>query len=397
MSELLLTACDIELITRVRAALEAAAIRDIVRSDDPTGVLDRMDAERPLVVAIGPAIEDEAAISLAGAIERRHPDVAVVLLAQPTSAVWEQALRAGIREIVAPDASPEAMRNSFERAMEVGRRRQSNSVAPTPTRSNRVIAVVSPKGGAGKTLISTNLAIGLAQRHPHDVVIIDLDLQFGDVGNALRLVPDSTISDTVVPGISIDTTSIKAFLTPHPTDLLALCAPKSPADADEISPKHGSQVIELLAHEFTYVIIDTSAGLDEWTLAALECSTDIILVSGTDVASARSARKALDAFDLLGITSQQRHFVQNRADSKVGLSASDIESTLGTTMDILIPSSRSVPISMNQGVPILESQKRTPVSKSLVELLDRFSTNGSHAATPVQDRSTKSWRRRDPR
>jgi pilus assembly protein CpaE len=106
----------------------------------------------------------------------------------------------------------------------------------------------------------------------------------------------------------------------------------------------------------------------------MEQATDLVLVGSTDVASVRAARKELEAFDLLGLSAQQRHFALNRSDARVGLSTSDIEATVGLKVDVAIPSSRAVPLSMNQGSALLEHDQRSPVARAFGELAGRFST-----------------------
>ena len=120
------------------------------------------------------------------------------------------------------------------------------------------------------------------------------------------------------------------------------------------------------------MVIDTPAGLEEHTLAALECSTDIVLVSDMDVPSVRNLRKALDALDLLGMMSPARHFVLNRADSRVGLNKYDVAAAAGMDIDLEIPSSRYVPVSLNQGRPLVTSTPRSLVARRIAHLTDRF-------------------------
>lgn len=350
-----------------------------VEGGDPQSLLREVKAIDPLVVAVGPDLDLAEALSLCAAVDEEHPEICVVLVARPEASVFEQALRAGVRDLLDPGSAPHEVAEVLDRARETARRRRS-SIAPaadTGPRS-RVIAVVSPKGGAGKTAISTNLGVGLAQQHGGAVVVVDLDVRFGDVGHALRLLPERTLSDVATLGGAIDPAALKASLTPHPSGLFVLCAPDSPADADDISASSIGTIIEALASEFPFVILDTPAGLDEVTLTAMERATDLVLVCGTDVASTRSMRKEIEAFDQIGLTTQRRHFVLNRADARVGLEVRDIEGTVGMEVNVAIPSSRNVPLSMNQGSPILESQPRSPVARAYGELVNRF------AAAPVE-------------
>ena len=160
--------------------------------------------------------------------------------------------------------------------------------------------MISPKGGSGKTAISSNLAVALAQRHPGRVVAVDLDVQFGDLGTALSLTPEHTLAQLARTS-QIDATTVKLFLTPYEHGLYVLAGANDPVDADSIGHAHVSAVLPLLAQNFDYVVVDTPAGLDERTLAAIECATDLLLVSSLDVTSIRSLRKALDALDQMGV------------------------------------------------------------------------------------------------
>ena len=335
------------------------------------------------VVAVGPDLPEADALDLCERIDATHPEVCVLLVATPDGDLFQRALRAGVRDIVDPEGALVEIREAIERARETVRRRRENVAAstaaqPTPT---RIIAVVSAKGGAGKTAISTNLGVGLAMQRPGRVVVVDLDVQFGDVGHALRLLPEHTLTDIVAQGGDPDPTVVKASLTNHPSGVYVLSAPESPAEAEDVRPAQITAIIEILAREFDYVILDTPAGLDEITLTAMESATDLLLVCGTDVASIRSMRKEVEAFDQIGLTVQRRHFALNRADARVGLEIRDIEGTVGLEVDVQIPSSRTVPLSMNQGSPILESQPRSPVARAYGELVNRFLNAG---APPVE-------------
>jgi pilus assembly protein CpaE len=188
----------------------------------------------------------------------------------------------------------------------------------------------------------------------------------------LGLTPQHTLVDAVRSVAPLDGMTLKSFLSPHRSDLWALCGPDSPAEGDEVSTAVVKQIVQMLSDEFRSVVIDTGAGLDEHTLSVLEVSTDLIFVCALDVTSVRSVRKELTALDQLGMTHQRRHLVINRADSKVGLDLRDVEATLGLPVDISISSSRMVPLSLNHGDPVIASESRSPVARQFSELVDRF-------------------------
>jgi pilus assembly protein CpaE len=132
------------------------------------------------------------------------------------------------------------------------------------------------------------------------------------------------------------------------------------------------KVLQLLTEAFRYVVVDTASGLDEYTLAALEYATDLIVLSATDIPSIRSTQKEIDALRVLGRPEQRWHFVLNRADAKTGLTIGAIETAVGVSVDVAIPSSRAVPLSLNHGTPVIENDPRAPVSLAMAQLVRRM-------------------------
>ena len=137
-------------------------------------------------------------------------------------------------------------------------------------------------------------------------------------------------------------------------------------------------------------MIDTASGLDENTLAALEYATDLLLISATDVPSIRATVKEIEALRVIGKPQHLWHFVLNRADARTGLTIPAIERTVGINVDVAIPSSRSVPLSLNQGEPIVLSDPRSAVSLAMLQLVRRVAPQ----STPADTRPSGLFRRR---
>ena len=223
-----------------------------------------------------------------------------------------------------------------------------------------MISVVSPKGGVGKTTVATNVAIGLAQRVPNSTVLVDLDVQFGDVGSALDLDPEHFLADAVQATAKRDSMVLKTFLTQHESGLYVLCAPSLPAEADTISPDDVTHLLRMLAAEFRYVVLDTAPGLSDTTLAALDETTDLVMLTSMDVPGVRGMRKELDALAQIGQRFESRQIVLNLVDARGLLSVADVEDTIGTGVDLLLPRSKAVLTSVNQGVPLLQVGRPGP-------------------------------------
>lgn len=403
MSRVVLATSSAPFEQRVRSALAGeaeGALQVLPRGPlppEPVHLLEQLTGPAtPEVIVLGPGVPTDAALELATRMDEQCPAISLVLVTDPDSDVWLAAMRAGVRDVLNPDSDVEEIRVVLERAMSVavGHRKAIGSPAEAGARTGQVIAVVSPKGGTGKTTVATNLAVGLARRSPHETVIVDLDLQFGDVASALQLVPEYTVTDAVHGPAGQDAMVLKTFLSGHASGLYALCAPESPAAADGVTGEQVAQILELLAADFRYVVVDTAPGLGDHALAALERATDIVLVSGMDVPSVRGMRKELDVLSLLNLTPSSQHVVLNAADRRGGMSVQDVEATIGTAVDVVIPASRSVLLSTNQGIPLLQNDVRGPVTKELRRLVDRLVAEPASTADAEPTDAKGSSRRR---
>jgi len=381
MSRVVLAGADEDLVLRVKEAADGdVTVLSGRLPAEPARLFEQLlDGELPDVLLVGPHAPAPDVLTLAARLDVQSPGISVVLMADPSPDMWQAAMRAGVRDLLAPTAEAGEIRAAVERAAAAaaGRRRVLRPVEETARYTGRVITIASPKGGVGKTTVSTNLAIGLTALAPQSTVLVDLDVQFGDVASALSLVPEYTLPDAVHGPASQDTMVLKTFLTQHPSGLYAVCGSENPAAGDAVTAEDVSRLLASLAREFRYVVVDTAPGLSEQTLAALDRATDVVMLTSMDVPGVRGLRKELDVLRELCMIPAGRHVVMNFADPKGGLSVRDVETTIGTGVDVVLPRSKAVPASTNQGVPLLESSRRDPMAKELRRLVSRF------AATPL--------------
>jgi pilus assembly protein CpaE len=253
-----------------------------------------------------------------------------------------------------------------------------------PPEECRVITVFSTKGGAGKSVLAANLGVLLAQRAAGPVVLVDADLQFGDIAVMLKLAPHHTIVDAVGSFDRLDIGFLESLLATHqPSGLKVLPAPLEPAFADQITAEHMNRIIKLLRTFCSYVVVDTPAYFNDVVLGLIEESDDVLLVAGMDIPNIKNVKIGLQTLRLLNTPMNKIHLILNRANSKVKLEVSEVERTLQVKADALIPSDVVVPQSVNKGTPVVIDAPRASISKSLEQLADRF-------APPV---STKKKRR----
>jgi pilus assembly protein CpaE len=339
--------------------------------------------------------EAEPTLALADELRREDPRIALLLVSDRPAELGLAAMRAGVHDILSPEASLEEFSAAVEDAAQAVNSRialDADTDRTEPVRMRgRVVSVASPKGGVGKTTVATNLAIGLAQRVPNSTVLVDLDVQFGDVGSALDLDPEHFLADAVQATAKRDSMVLKTFLTQHESGLYVLCAPSLPAEADAISPADVSHLLRMLAAEFRYVVLDTAPGLSDTTLAALDETSDLVMLTSMDVPGVRGMRKELDALAQVGQRFESRQIVLNLVDARGLLSVADVEDTIGTSVDLLLPRSKAVLTSVNQGVPLLQAGGRDAVTKQLRRLVDRL-TAGDVAAQQADGKTSRAAR-----
>ena len=340
----------------------------------PEEVLNRQTGEPLEVMVLGPGIPVDKAIKLASVFDLMYPEISVILVHETTEAVAVQAMRSGVRDLLSPAADIDTIRVMLERAsLAAAGRRRGLAPAHEPERQQgSVIAVMSPKGGVGKTTVATNLAIGLAKLAPMSVVLVDFDVQFGDVASGLQINPEHTLSDAVRGAAANDSMVLKAYLSVHTSGIYVLAAPLSPTEAEHITGEQVGRVLSQLASEFAYVVVDSSPGLGEHVIATLEQATDAVWVCGMDIPSIKGLRAGLGVLNEIGLIPQGRHVVLNFADRFSGLRVQDVEDTLGIPVDVVLPRSRSIPLSTNRGVPLLQDNVRDAAVKGLRELVARF-------------------------
>ncbi|MFP5283979.1 MAG: CpaE family protein [Actinomycetes bacterium] len=388
---LLATSSD-ELEERVRSATNGslqALPRGPLPADLPHLFAMLKEAPPPEVVVLDPGPATELGLKLAAAFDRHCPNISVVLVAEVGPEITRDAMRAGVRDLLSPEADVAEIRRVLERAYESAKARlatvsHANGSSSMPAdKTSRVISVVSPKGGVGKTTVATNLAVGLAKVAPLSTVLVDLDVQFGDVASALSLDPEYTLPDAVEGPASRDSMVLKTFLSQHRTGLYAICGAKTPGAADAITAAHVSHLLQMLAAEFRHVVVDTAPGMNDHTLAAMDQSTDLVLVTSMDVPGIRGLRKELDTLTELGMFPSGRHVVLNLAAANTGLTVADVEHTIGTKVDLVLPRSKMTPASTNQGIPLLQSGVKDPMTSQLRQLVQRLTAPAPANGVPA--------------
>jgi pilus assembly protein CpaE len=307
---------------------------------------------------------------------RSYPDrPAVVLCSASANGFVRHAFDAGADDLVmlsegpAVDTASTARQLQFTLQKVVARRR---GAAATGAAMGSLICVLGPKGGIGKTLTSANLAVAMAN-DGHQVALVDLDLQFGDVGLSLGLSPQRTIYDLVRSGGSLDTEKVDAYLTPHGSGARVLMAPTRPDQAAAVTVDFLRELYPLLRAGNDFVVVDTPPGFTPEVIATIDSSTHLCLVGMLDSLSLKNTKLGLETLDLMGYDRSRICTVLNRADTNVGVTQADVTAILGAPSDVLVPSSRDVVRSINAGTPMVLSHPRSETARAYRALAAGYS------------------------
>ena len=284
---------------------------------------------------------------------RRHTSAPVVLLVSDTGpALVETALAAGFDDVLVLPQSPETISFAIQKAGQAGGRVPVTSADGGS--GGQVITVFSPKGGTGKTVVSTNLAAYLASKSRQRVLLIDLDLQFGDAAIMLGIDPQRTMHDLVLAPGDLDAGKLAGYTTRHRSGLDILAAPMLPEHAELVTEAKVMRLIEVAREAYDLVVIDTSPFFYGPMLALLGPTDQLLLLCGLDVPTLKNVRLSLRTLELLGFPPARTNLVLNRVSSDVGLSKEDVEVALGIPVAFEIPNDPVVAPAVNRGtVPAL--------------------------------------------
>jgi pilus assembly protein CpaE len=225
------------------------------------------------------------------------------------------------------------------------------------------------------------MALFLARHTGKRVVLVDLDLQFGEVSTALRLRPNYTIYDALHRdeddfdfGDHLD-----EFLVTHEGGFSVLAAPKDPAEADRIGPADVTRILDVLRGHCDYLVVDTPAALTEIVLAAFDVSEHLFSLATVDLPSVRNLGVFLQTLDKLRIPADNISLILNKAERDVGLDIGQITRLFPQGFKAILPYAREVSRSINMGMPVLASDPTAEVSRKLAACLLEYLPDGDRA------------------
>ena len=327
------------------------------------------------MLLLGPSFSNDESMDDIRSLSNQDPALTMMMVAnEVTSDLLRSAMRAGVSDVLdtpLDEAKIEAAVEQFAHDI-IKRKRVAVPIEPETTDRGRIITVSSAKGGSGKTVMATNLALLLNRFPDKKVVLVDADLQFGDVSLLLQIEPRFTMVNASQELHHLDAELLDSLLTEHPSGLKVLAAPLEPAFADDITTAGLMQMLDILQESYDYIVVDTASMLDELLLSLIEKSDDVLMVVDMDLPSLKNVKLALATLRLLKFSTANVKLVMNRSDAKHGLSDKEIEEVLTMQISAAVPLDASVSNSVNEGRPIVETDPKSKVAKGFQSVAELF-------------------------
>ncbi|MBU1022948.1 response regulator [bacterium] len=306
------------------------------------------------------------------AIAIKSPHTGVIIISvQEEVEYMRRAMSAGAREyLVKPFDSDELFRtinNVIEKEMIRRNSSHESSSGFGSGGSGKIISLFSPKGGVGKSVLAVNLATEIRKMINARVLLLDLNLEFGDLALLLNLNATTTIVNVAQTGIqSIDMEYLKSNIMTTSNGIDILPAPLKPEYAEIITPGVIQRVIELVKNEWDYIIIDTACSFKSEVLSALDLSNLILMVFGGDFLSLKNSSLALSVMSSLNYPMEQVKLVLNRAFTQPSTKILDIEKGLKKRIDYQLPADLELVLnSINRGQPFVDTNPSSDLAKSI--------------------------------
>ena len=355
---------------RTRLAVELSGAGQFETIED---LVQQMNPARPVVAVFGPGFVSPMGFQHVHRLTTGHANLGVVFAVYELSTdVLQQALRAGARDAVIMGGEA-SLHQSVDRVGELlaGSTPRAQTPATRTGAPGRLIVVFSTKGGVGKTCIAINVAAAMAKKSAEPVVLIDADLQFGDVSVMLGLPPQNTVLDAASAVQYGDTELVQTLAGRHgPSGLLVLPAPLEPVALEAVLPGEMVNICDAFRSFAGHVIVDLPSVFNDYVLALIEAADDVLLVGSMDIPSIKNLKIGMTSLDLAAIAGPKLKLVLNHANAKVKLDVKEIERVLGLPANFAVPDDIAVPISVNAGVPVVIDEPKSPVSRSLEVIAD---------------------------
>jgi len=314
------------------------------------------------VLLLGTRALPEQELDFAERIFTTRSDITILLLAPiMDSRLLARAMECGISRVIDINSNEHDICTHIMTAAnrDQNRRFSKQNIA---SYDSKVVACYSPKGGVGKTTLAVNLAYALATMNKK-VALIDLSLQFGEVGVFLDIPKGDTIAD-MVEEHSLELSTIKSYLIRHQSGIQVMLSSSAPEYAELIQPEHVNAILSTLRTEFDYVFVDMGVSLGDCAIATMETADTILLIVNEDIASLHDAKRSLKVLEALNQQDKVKIVVNKEGISTI--TVKNVANLLEATPVLVVPFDlKSAMLAVNRGIPMLSCAPNSKASKEI--------------------------------
>ncbi len=383
-----------------RATVDLDPAPEILRLSRSTQVIDVVEQEEPDVIVVAPEEVTGAGLKRLAEVHRSDPKIVIVLSEGGRPVTAAQTSACGTSDIIPTGSTKARLRSKMVKALETAEELRQEQVVveekvvvqeapfteqkqdhtpptsyiPAPVASKpigrhiklaRVFTIASASGGCGKTFYATNFAAYLAKATGGKVLLVDLDLQFGEVAISLHLRPKRTISELVQEEDL--GTALSDYVVDHGAGYQVLCAPRDPIAGDKVGPRETTAVLEAARTQYDYIVVDTPPSINETCLAAFDQSQSLVIMATMDLPSLKNLRVFLETLKKLNLPADQVSLVVNKAESGTGIDLKEVEPLYPQGFSAVLPYAKQVSWSINMGMPVLVADPNADISRKLAE------------------------------
>ncbi len=308
-------------------------------------------------------------------VRQKAPDIYIIPALEGTEGgqVWQNLLQLELRDVLVGPLPPAEISKILNGASPRAQQKFEHNKAPANIQGESfVISVISARGGVGKSVIATNLAAAIAKLND-SVTLLDFSLSPGDFAVMLDDVPRNNVMDAVHQGGALDAEYLNNTLAPHPRlNFRYLASPNQEFDPSGFDYNVGLAIMQATRTLAQYVVVDTGMAMAGATVAAVDASDIIFLVTSRDVARLLSAKSLIKFLKTdRQVTNQKLKVLVNEAEIGAEISENEIESLLEHPVAAYLPCNAGpVTFSINSGTPIVVAEPHHPISVVLNKLAE---------------------------
>jgi pilus assembly protein CpaE len=327
--------------------------------------------KKPDIILMDINMPDMNGLEVTEKITVRNPDSAVIMMTVQNEAEYmKKAMLAGARDYITKPFSEEELLSAIKKVYRLENRRKNKEVIEQVGQGDpQIITLFGAKGGVGKTTIAANLAVSLHNMSNKRVVLLDLDVQFGDVSALLNIIPKQTLSHLVQETGDIDIELLESYAIRHSesgVDLIA--APLRPEYAEMVNAESVDKILRVLKQIYDYIIVDTSCAYNDINLTSMDLANQILIVMSLDLITVKNTKLALEALESLQHRSKTQ-LILNKSNKEFGLKTEDVERTIRSSISFNISDSEKIVLnSINKGIPFVISNPTVKISQEIEQI-----------------------------